>query len=280
MAINGRRIALATGLALLVLLAAGCSRIGLVYNRLDTLAQFQIGRYVDLTAQQRADFDTRFDATWAWHRRSQLPLYAAELRQLAHTVAAPMTPQQVEQLGARWREHADLTTRESLKVAAPTLAALSDEQVGELLIAAEKRAAKEQQKLAKLDDAEWRALRVDQAADRLDEWTNAVTPPQRARLVQWAAQLQRPPPDPQAARRRQFAELLKSRREPGFEQRLQTYAFEPFTGEVAAMNEPQTQASRQLLAELSGMLTAPQRAYFRDKLLDMARQMDQLVVNK
>lgn len=280
MAIDGRRIALATGLALLVLLAAGCTRIGLVYNRLDTLAHFQIGRYVDLTPQQRADFDTRFAATWAWHRRSQLPLYAADLRELARTAAAPMSVQKVEQLGARWREHADLTTRESLKVAAPTLAALSDAQVGELLAAAEKRAAKEKQKLAKLDDTEWREFRVDQAADRLDEWTGAITPQQRARLVQWAAQQQRPPPDPQAARRQQFAELLKTRREPGFEQRLQTYAFEPFTGEIAAMNEPQTQASRQLLAELSGMLTAQQRSYLRDKLLDMAAQVDQLVANK
>jgi hypothetical protein len=277
---NGRRIAIATGLALLMLLGAGCSRIGLVYNRLDTLAHFQIGRYVDLDPQQRADFDTRFDATWAWHRRSQLPLYAAELRQLAKTVTAPMSVQQVEQLGQRWREHADLTTRESLKVAAPTLAALSDQQVGELLAAVEKRAAQEKKKLQKLDDAEWREFRVKQATDRLDEWTDAVTPQQRERIVLWASQQKRPPADPQASRRKQFAELLKTRREPGFEQRLQTYAFEPFTGEIAEMNEPQTQASRQLLADLSGLLTAQQRAYLRDRFTDMAAQMDQLVAAK
>ena len=46
------------------------------------------------------------------------------------------------------------------------------------------------------------------------------------------------------------------------------------------MNEPQTQASRQLLADLSEMLTAKQRAYFRGKLLDMAAQLDQLVAVK
>lgn len=276
---NSQRIALATGVVLL-LLAAGCSRIGLVYNRLDTLAHFQIGRYVDLDQQQKADFDTRFDAAWAWHRRSQLPLYAAELRRLAKAVDAPLSVQQVEQLGARWREHADLSTVESLKVAAPTLAALSDQQVAELLASVEKRAAKEAQKLQKLDDAEWREFRVDQAADRLDEWTDAVTPQQRERLQLWAAHQKRPPPDAQAARRRQFAELLNTRRDAGFEQRLQTYAFEPFTGEIATMNEPQTQASRQLLADLSDMLTTQQRAYFRDKLLDMAAQLDQLVAAK
>jgi len=273
---NSRRIALATGLALL-LLAAGCSRIGLVYNRLDTLAHFQIGRYVHLDPQQRAGFDARFAAAWDWHRRTQLPLYAAELRQLAEQAAsAPLSVQQVGQLGERWREHADRATVESLEVAAPTLASLTDRQVDELLAAIEKRAAKEKQKLQKLDDREWREFRTKEAADRLDEWTDLVTPEQRQRIERWASQLKRPPPDPQSARRQQFADLLKTRREPGFEQRLQAYAFEPFTGEIAEINEPQTQASRQLLADLSALLTAKQRAYLRDKFADMAAQMDEL----
>lgn len=272
---NGKRIALAVGLAAL-LLAAGCSRISLVYNRLDTLAHFQIGRYVDLDPQQKADFDRRFDAAWTWHRRSQLPLYAAELRRLARSVAGPLSVQQLAQLGEQWRGHAELTTLESLKVAAPTLAALSDRQVGELIGAVDKRAAKETQEQQKLDDAEWRKTRIREATERLDDWTGAVLPPQRQRIELWAGQLKRPPADPQAARRRQFAELLKARHDAGFDQRLQAYAFEPFTGEAARMNEPQTQASQQLLADLSGTLTAKQRSYLRDKFNDMAAQLDQL----
>ncbi|MDB5967812.1 MAG: hypothetical protein JWQ90_262 [Hydrocarboniphaga sp.] len=267
---------IAAAAALAALLVAGCSSIGLVYNRLDTLAHFQIGRYVDLNPQQRADFDSRFNALWAWHRRSQLPLYAHDLRELAQTAAAPLTVQQLQQIGERWREHADRTTRESLRVAAPTLAALSEPQLRDMLAAIDKRAAKETGKQQKLDDTQWRETRVKEAAERLAEWASSVTPAQRQRIDLWADSLKRPPPDPQAARRRQFAELLKTRRDAGFEQRLQDYAFAPFTGEIAEMNEPQTQASRQLLADLSGMLTAKQRAYLRDKLNDMAAQIDEL----
>jgi hypothetical protein len=262
-----------------------------VGHQLDLGGAADLAGEADLEADFLADVDAQFSAMrsatvraasrrgWVWPIRPFSPRPSSR-HILGIWVVLPEPVSPVEQLGQRWREHADLTTRESLKVAAPTLAALSDQQVGELLAAVEKRAAQEKKKLQKLDDAEWREFRVKQATDRLDEWTDAVTPQQRERIVLWASQQKRPPADPQASRRKQFAELLKTRREPGFEQRLQTYAFEPFTGEIAEMNEPQTQASRQLLADLSGLLTAQQRAYLRDRFTDMAAQMDQLVAAK
>jgi hypothetical protein len=275
---NGKLIAFGAGLA--TLLVAGCSSIGLVYNRLDTVVHFEVGGYVDLDKQQQAAFDSRFDALWAWHRRTQLPVYARDLRELARQVNAPLTVQQVQKIDEQTREHIDLTTVESLKVAAPTMAAFSDEQVADMLAAVDKRAAKENKKQQKMDDAQWRESRVKEAADRLDEWTGDVTREQHQRIEAWATAQKRPPPDPQAARRRQFAELLKTRTDPGFEQRLRSYAFEPFTGEAAEMHEPQTQASRQLMADLSAILSPAQRAHLRDKLNDMAAQLDALVAAK
>lgn len=267
--------------ALVLLALAGCSRIGLVYNRLDTLVHFQIGRLVDLNQSQRAAFDSRFDQLWDWHRRSQLPLYARELRELAAAAAAPIGVDQLRRYSEQTRRHVDLATQESLRVAAaPTLAALDDEQVHELLAAVEKRAGKDAAKQRKLDDAQWRKRRINEAVDRLDDWAGAVTTAQRERIALWAAAQQRPAPDPQAERRREFAELMKTRHQPGFEQRLQRYTFEPFQGEAEAANRPETEASLQLLADLSASLTPEQRRYLQRKFTDMAAQLDVLVADR
>ena len=271
---NGKRIRLVAAMAAALL--AGCSGLGLVYNRLDTLARFQIGRYVDLKPQQQSEFDQRFDALWRWHRTTQLPLYAQDLRELQQATAAPLSAAEVRAISERMQDRAEITSAEALRTAAPTLAALSDRQVQQLLAAIDERAAKERRKQHKLSDSDWAEKRADEAIGRLGEWAGSATPAQRQRIELWAAALARPPADAQAERRRQFGELLQHRREPGFAEQLQRYGMEPFSEEAAVPGEKQRRATGELLADLSRMATPQQRRFLYDKLGAMARELETL----
>jgi len=264
----------------LVLISAGCGRVGLVYNRLDTLARLQLGRYIDLDAAQKAQFDQHFDALWRWHRSEQLPRYAAELRQLQTLALAPISPATLQPLGDQLRRHARTLTAETLAALAPTLASLRDDQVSALLAKLADDRERQARKQARLSDAKWREQRADTAIDRLDDWAGSVTPAQRQRIEAWAAQLQRDDDQDDArdqAGRQQFETLLRQRREPGFSDRLVGFALAPF-------DEPEPDAARdrtrQLLADLSALATPRQREHLARRLGELADELDALATSR
>lgn len=71
-----------TLLVLLLVAASGCSMLRLGYNQLDTIAAWNANGYFDLNADQRHEFDQRFDRLHDWHRYEQLPDYTAFLTAL------------------------------------------------------------------------------------------------------------------------------------------------------------------------------------------------------
>lgn len=270
---NARRL---LAIVLIGLAVVGCSRIGLVYDRLDTLLYLRLGGYVDLDKRQQAELRPRFDALWAWHRHSQLPLYAGDLRQLQRQSGAAMTPEQVRVIADRVRNHGRVLAIEFSRMAVPTLASLSDEQVRALLAEIDQRMAKEKRKQAKLSNDEWAEQRADQALDRLEEWAGSVTPAQRTRIEQWSQASVRPPSDPNAKRRAAFAELLQQRAAPDFPQRVERFSLQPLTVEGMKEREPQRLLSHKLLVDLSQLATPAQRAYLQEKLGSMAMEVDGL----
>jgi hypothetical protein len=82
------------------------------YDNLPTLAVWQIGSYVSLSADQRLAATQKIEAVQAWHRKTQIPDYIELLRSIQGQVAAgPVTDQQVRQwrldVTARWRPVAE-----------------------------------------------------------------------------------------------------------------------------------------------------------------------------
>ncbi len=71
------RIIVALGLIALV---AACSFTRFGYNQADTAAAWMADEYFDLDSQQKQDFQKRFERFHTWHRREQLPEYAAFMR--------------------------------------------------------------------------------------------------------------------------------------------------------------------------------------------------------
>lgn len=70
--------------------AAGCSVIGLAYNRLPTVVMWRLDSLWDLNAPQRQGLDEAARRWHQWHRREQLPAIAALLRRWQTLVVGPL----------------------------------------------------------------------------------------------------------------------------------------------------------------------------------------------
>lgn len=85
-------LALLVVLALLGLMQA-CSTIKIAYNQAPELAYWYLDDYIDFTPTQSTLIKSEFKKIQAWHRQTQLPIYAEEVRQLQPKMLAEVTAQ-------------------------------------------------------------------------------------------------------------------------------------------------------------------------------------------
>jgi Family of unknown function (DUF6279) len=74
---------------------SSCSAARLGYNSAPSLVAWWLDGYLDFDAEQSAKVRTELDALIAWHRKEELPQFAATLKNLRSAVAQPLTPEQV-----------------------------------------------------------------------------------------------------------------------------------------------------------------------------------------
>lgn len=261
---------------------AGCSALKLTYNRLDWVAAWQIGRFVDLEPAQKTLFDERFDEFWRWHRGTQLGLYVRDLRQLADDAAAPLMAAKVEDYLERAKAHAARALRELAPDTARILRTLDDEQVAEFLDTLAERRREEAAETAGLTGEQLMALAEEQMARSLKRWVGPLTREQKARIRDWSRERQYAGTVGQQYREAwaaAFSEALAHRREADFEQRLIRLFGEsrvPYADEMARVQAHNRSLWIGLMADVSAMLTPKQRGHFRDELLGLAADLDEL----
>jgi hypothetical protein len=116
-----RRIIGAVLLALAASLAVGCSALRLGYNQAPTLAYHWIDGYFDIEDAQAPQVRDGIDRFFEWHRRTQLPDYAALLARAQREVLEPaVTPQAM----CAWRDETLRRLDAAVEQATPVLAAL------------------------------------------------------------------------------------------------------------------------------------------------------------
>ncbi len=263
------------------LLLGGCSLTRLAYDHLATLLRWEAGDYVDFTAQQNQDFDVEIHKVWNWHRRTQLPLYAADLRGLADQVrAGPLDFDQVkafsDKVNLHWQDLADAALPGYVKLHVE----LDDSQVSELIRRIRKDVEQRAHKRLKRSEAERRDKLVDDMQDSLKQWIGRPDERQRAMLRQWAAQVELTTPQQEAERGNgvdRYAALLATRKQPGFEQRVRSYVNAPEEGQdIEAHDLAERDRWLRLLAALSATLEPEQREHLCQRLLDYARDFEEL----
>ena len=161
------------------------------YNNLNWLVHWFVDDYVELTREQKQDFDRYFSQLQQWHREEELERYLASLKAIRHSLteealsgdalAAEVTRRSKES----YQYWLDLiaTADQPLGKLAVTL---SPEQKEEFFLALDR-------KLTELDE---KAARNDQPAKRRKRFLKAVEPwfgqlnrSQQKRLKQWSLEI-------------------------------------------------------------------------------------------
>jgi hypothetical protein len=275
------RLRAAAALALVAALAA-CSALKLSYNRLDWIAAWQVGRFVELGPPQKQLFEEGFREFWQWHRGTQLEIYAHDIRQLAAALERPLTPARVEEYLDRSQSHLARALQEIVPDTAGVLRSFDEAHVRELVDNLAKRRRERAEESAGMTTEELRADAEERMVRNLKRWTGPLTREQRSRIRRWAAErayagtiwLQY-----QEAWAAAFTEVLKHRQEPGFETRLAEFFDHgrvPYGADMAKVQAHNRQAWIAVMADLTAMLTPKQRRHAQERLRDLAADLDEL----
>ena len=269
-------------LLLVTLLLQGCSLVKFSYDHADTLVRWQLDDYVDFDDAQRALYERDFDALWNWHRHTQLPLYASDLREIADAVASPVTAAQIDAWIKRAELHRDALIQRCQAPTVAMLRSLSDRQVAQLLKALAHDRHKMAEKLADHSAEQRLHKREQDMRDTLDTWLGDLTQAQRMRIRAWALQHQ-----PTAkltleiyrARAPQLAAALADRAQADFSDHLgQVFADQGTAPErkLDALQARNRAAWVSLMVDLGHGLTPEQRAHLQRRLRSYARDFTEL----
>lgn len=172
------------GVLWLLVLLAGCSRTGLLYNNADWFAERWASDLMDASDTQEDAWRGLFSQAMDEHRRALLPELVGLLGAL-ETVAAYPTAEELD----CWSEAAERLYRRHAQWAVPTAVAvlrdLSPAQVDHL--AAELARRNEEYRTDYLDEDPTRRERerIDRYVERIERWTGELTTEQ-LRLVERA----------------------------------------------------------------------------------------------
>jgi hypothetical protein len=270
-------------LVLLLALLVSCSAVRMTYDNADWLLAHLAGRYVDMDREQARALKLQIAQLHAWHRREELPRYAALLDEAAARVERGLTRDDVAWAVAAVRARSQALGSHAAAGLAPLLVTLNDRQIGEV----EVRFAADNRKYyaAKLSGSSSEAVttQADWFCARLEDWTGDVTPAQRELVMN----LMRAFPDLAelrlADRKRRQAQLLALLREhpdqTTVQTRLVTLSTDPYAGSIGPYRDTLVAAearSIDTLVALDRSLTPRQRATIVQRMRRYAQEFRSL----
>ena len=195
---------------IVVVLAAilvSCTFTKFAYNQADTVMAWMVDDYFDLDAQQKADFQKRFDRFYAWHRYEQLPDYAQFMKTARTRMQDGVSREDVIWFVDGLRSRTRAAARQAAPEAAPLLATLTPVQIENL----QRKWDKENRKYVKERKVNGTVEERYEAegkriAKQLKEWLAPLTNEQEQRVMALAREL------PQLEQQR-YAERLRRQKE-------------------------------------------------------------------
>lgn len=212
------------------LLLQGCSfATRFAYNHLDWLANRELAKYVDLNDAQEQWLEPRFNQFWDWHRDSQLPLYAADLRQLMGALERGLTREDLLTANARMEQHWVSITDALREDAIALLRQLDDTQVAQMLVRVDAKNQEFIDERLSVSAQERKEEDRKDARDWFDDRLGSVSLGQREAIEQWLNQRLDLSDQWQARRlwwRTAFADALARRDQAGAADELSTLLFD------------------------------------------------------
>ena len=164
-------------------LLSGCfgpAALETAYNNADWLIGKEVERRFCPAAPRRAAFESAIDGFLRWHRKSELPKYAATLRQLARSLEGGLTRAEFDEVAV---EVEDAGRRLWKRLTGPSVSLLARAETHELECM--ERSAAEGLEKAKKDAAKTTAAldQVKSLVGRLEGFTGAFSDAQTSSLV-------------------------------------------------------------------------------------------------
>jgi hypothetical protein len=264
------------------LLLSACSARVFFYNRLDFLIPWYIEGYVSLDRGQEDRLEALLDPVLAWHRREELPRYAAlvdEARRLtAADAALPDVTRLVADFEAAWYRLRD----EALEALIGLARTLSEAQVEAFVAELRERQAEYEAEYLSRTDEKYREDALERLEDGLGDYLGRLDDAQEQRLAAAVQELERIDGDWLAVRAAwvdRLAALLV--RERGWEDRLRAsvHDWEAWVPEsyIAGTNHNSAVVLRAVTGVLA-LRTERQQARLERELAGLARDLDKLMV--
>jgi uncharacterized protein YoaH (UPF0181 family) len=196
----------------------GCTAVRFGYNQGPELAYWWFDRYVDFTDEQSPQVRAALADWFAWHRRAELPAYAALAERVRGDLPQPATPASM----CRWFDDIRSRTDVALERALPSMAAvamsMTPAQIDHLGRQYRKRNAERRDEFAQADPRQRRDAAVERAIERFERFYGRLDDAQRAVIAQGVAES---PFDPdrwlaeREARQQEVLQTLQRLRAPG-----------------------------------------------------------------
>jgi len=273
---------LAVALALAVL--GGCSLLRVGYGQLDTYAAWVADDYFDLDAQQRQEFDARFDRLHEWHRREQLPDYAAFLADARARVQRGLAREDLLWITDGVRTRYRTLVRRGADDAAALLLTVTPAQLETLQRQWDRdnRRFAREHRLDGSPEAQ-RAAATERLLNRVRDWAGTLTVEQEERIAVLARELPsnaRLRHEDRLRRQREFLQLMAQRGDRAqFAERLRNWLLDWENGrdpEYARQWAEWPRRQADFYVAVDRMLTREQRAHAARRLQQFADDFTRL----
>ncbi len=269
----------------LLLIVKGCGP-QLIYPNLEWLIPFYVDDYISLNREQSSLLEKQLMRVLDWHCRTQLPVYAQLLREMAKDFKDPRQSVSYERLQYYFNQSMK-HWRQLLKQIGPEMAEIlataSDEQLAELFQNIEKRNNKFKSEYVDVSLEKLEEKRKERISKDIKHWISRLTPEQKQAVSDWSDQLMPLAADGLRNRERvlsEFQNLLTRRRHgSGFRE-----AFVTLLVNLDQMRIPEyqqkidynTDITIKLLMEISRLLNPAQHAYLLKRIGSLAADLDRL----
>ena len=267
------RIAATAALALAVV-TGGCTMMRLGYGHLDTFAMSMADEYFELDPAQKQDFHARFDRLHEWHRREQLPGYAALLKEANARMQKGVTREDVAWLLDGLDERYRMIARRGADDAAALLATVTPAQIEVLQRRWERDNAKfvREHRLNRSAE-EQRSERAKRTIKQIEEWTGDLSEDQEQKIIVISNKppsIERARQEERLRRQREFLKLMEARssREV-FAKQLRHWLLnweEGRTPEQAKLFKEAREKRIEIYVAAANMLTPAQRTHLASRV--------------
>jgi hypothetical protein len=266
--------------AILSLCLAACAAPQIAYQRLDWLASWKLGQYVDLDGAQERKFESEFRELWDWHRVTELGGYGQDLRELAKAAQQPMSSGDVRGWALRAEAHSQRLLERAMDPACALLSGFDDEQRDSVLKRIAHNIDEDAEEYLDASEPEIRKQARKRMRKSLERWVGDLDDRQEAMLDAWSQtrpQRYREWIEERRQWRERLAAVLDQRATPAFCESLQTLVLHPREEQDGDLvNEANARVWIDFLASFSETLDEQQREHLRDKLVELASDFEAL----